>query len=77
MYVYCSCAGVIGKRTPGGRLIETDTDFASYLVEEAGVAVVQGEAYGFSPAFRASFVASERDLARGGDRIEEACRALT
>ena len=77
MYIYCSCAGVIGKRTPGGKLIETDTDFASYLVEDAGVAVVQGEAYGFSPAFRASFVASERDLARGGDRIEEACRALT
>jgi aspartate aminotransferase len=76
MYVYCSCAGLIGKRTPDGTVIETDADFTRYLLDAAGVAVVQGEAYGFSPAFRASFVAPERDLARGGDRIEEACRAL-
>ena len=76
MYIYCSCAGTIGKRTPEGKVLETDTDFVMYLLDTVGVAVVQGEAYGFSPYFRASFVASEADLARGGELIEKACRAL-
>jgi len=76
MYVYCSCAGIIGKRAPDGRVIGNDTDFVHYLLDAAGVAVVQGEAYGFSPYFRASFVAPEADLVRGAERIAEACAAL-
>jgi aspartate aminotransferase len=76
MYIYCSCAGLIGKRTPQGKTIENDTDFVMYLLDEAGVAVVQGEAYGFSPYFRASFVASDADIKRGGQRIAKACGAL-
>ena len=47
-----------------------------YLLETAGVAVVQGEAYGLSPYFRASFVAPEDDLHKGGRLIQEACAAL-
>jgi len=76
MYIFCSCAGAIGKRTPEGRAIATDTDFTMYLLDAVGVAVVQGEAYGLSPYFRASFVAPESDLQRGGDLIREACAAL-
>ena len=76
MYIYCSCAGVIGKRTAQGKVIENDTDFVMYLLDEAGVAVVQGDAYGFSPYFRASFVASDADIKRGGERIAKACAAL-
>jgi len=76
MYIYCSCAGAIGKRTPEGKLLENDTDFVLYLLDSVGVAVVQGEAYGFSPYFRASFVAPEADLVRGAERIEQAVRAL-
>jgi aspartate aminotransferase len=76
MYIYCSCAGAIGKRTPEGKLLENDTDFVMYLLDSVGVAVVQGEAYGFSPYFRASFVAPEADLVRGAERIEQAVRAL-
>ena len=48
-----------------------------YLLDSAGVAVVQGNAYGLSPYFRASFVAPEADLVRGGDKIQEACAALS
>ncbi len=77
MYIFCSCAGTIGKRAPDGRVIETDTDFTMYLLDAVGVAVVQGEAYGLSPYFRASFVAPEADLIRGGDLIRQACAALT
>ncbi len=77
MYIFCSCAGAIGKRAPDGRIIETDTDFTMYLLDAVGVAVVQGEAYGLSPYFRASFVAPEADLIRGGDLIQQACAALS
>ena len=76
MYIFCSCAGVIGKRTPAGKVIKNDTDFTLYLMDEFGVAVVQGEAYGLSPYFRASFVAPEEDLHKGGRLIQEACAAL-
>ena len=76
MYIFCSCAGIIGRRAPNGKLIETDEDFTMYLLNSVGVAVVQGDAYGLSPFFRASFVAPEADLIRGGDKIQEACAAL-
>ena len=76
MYIFCSCAGTVGKKRSDGQVIETDTDFTMYLLESVGVAVVQGEAYGLSPYFRASFVAPEADLVRGGNLIQEACAAL-
>ena len=77
MYIFCSCAGTIGKRTPEGKVIENDTDFTMYLLDTVGVAVVQGVAYGHSPYFRASFVAPEEDLYKGGKLIVEACAALS
>ena len=76
MYIFCSCAGTVGKKRSDGQVIKTDTDFTMYLLESVGVAVVQGEAYGLSPYFRASFVAPEVDLMRGGNLIQEACAAL-
>ena len=75
MYLYCACDAFIGKRTPEGKRIETDTDFVDYLLD-SGVSVVQGSAYGLSPYFRASFVASEGDLKLGAERIGQACAAL-
>ncbi len=76
MYIFCSCAGLIGKRTAQGKVIENDTDFVNYILDSAGVALVQGEAYGFSPYFRASFVAPDADIKRGGERMAQACSAL-
>jgi aspartate aminotransferase len=77
MYIFCSCAGTLGKKAPDGRVIENDTDFTMYLLDSVGVAVVQGVAYGLSPYFRASFVAPEEDLVRGGDLIIKACADLS
>jgi len=77
MYIFCSCTGTLGKTAPDGRVIENDTDFTMYLLDSVGVAVVQGVAYGLSPYFRASFVAPEDDLVRGGDLIIKACADLT
>lgn len=77
MYIYCACEGLIGKTTPQGNVLKTDTDVVMYLLDSVGVALVQGEAYGLSPYFRASFAAPEADLIRGGDLIAQACRELT
>lgn len=75
-YVYPSCAGVVGKRTPGGQMIETDEDFASYLLEAEGVAVVHGAAFGMSPFFRISYATSTSALQEACERIARACAAL-
>src|SRR6201997_1409063 len=76
-YVYPSCAGVIGKRTPAGQTINSDEDFVRYLLEETGVAVVHGEAFGLSPHFRVSYATSTEVLREACARIDRACRALS
>jgi len=68
-YVYPSCAGTIGKTTREGRKIANDEDFATALLEEEGVAVVHGAAFGLSPFFRISY-------ATGIEALEEACRRI-
>src|SRR5437868_6609563 len=75
-YVYPSCAGLIGKKTPKGAMIASDEDFARYLLEAEGVAVVHGEAFGLAPHFRISYATSTEELRDACARIERACRAL-
>ena len=75
-YVYPSCEGVIGKTTPDGKKIETDSDFVTYLLESEGVAAVQGEAFGLSPYFRVSYATSNEALEKACGRIKKACAAL-
>ncbi|MBI3420171.1 MAG: pyridoxal phosphate-dependent aminotransferase [Proteobacteria bacterium] len=75
-YVYPSCAGCIGKKTPQGKTIQNDTDFVQYLLEAEGVAVVQGAAFGLSPHFRVSYATSTEALEKAGQRIQKACGAL-
>ena len=75
-YVYPSCAGVIGKKLPNGRVIENDTDFVSELLEAEGVAVVQGAAFGLEPYFRISYATSEELLADACERIHRFCYSL-
>ena len=76
-YVYPSCAGVIGKTTPDGKVLETDSDFISYILEAEGVAAVQGTAFGLSPYFRVSYATSDEILTEACARIKRACAALT
>jgi aspartate aminotransferase len=75
-YVYPSIAGVIGKKTPDGKVIETDADFASALLDAEGVAVVFGGAFGLSPNFRISYAASDEELTDACGRIRRFCAAL-
>lgn len=75
-YVYASCAGVLGRRTPGGELIDSDTAFARYLMDEGGVAVVPGSAFGLAPYFRVSYATSREVLQEACRRIAEATRRL-
>jgi aspartate aminotransferase len=75
-YVYPSIAGLIGKTTPGGRLIATDADFASALLDEAFVAVVHGAAFSASPHVRISTATSDAALAAACGRIAAFCDGL-
>ena len=76
-YVYPSVAGCIGKMTPSGKVIKTDEDFVTYILEDYGVAAVQGEAFGLSPHFRASYATSTEALTEACKRIQQACAALS
>lgn len=75
-YVYPSCAGTIGKKTPDGDVINSSEDFARYLLEGVGVAVVHGSAFGLDPYFRISYATSTEALSDAGNRIIKACEAL-
>ena len=76
-YVFPSCAGTIGKTTPGGKVIDDDNDFCTYLLESEGVAVVLGSAFGLSPFFRISYATSTEALEDGCARIQRAAAALS
>ena len=75
-YVYPSCAGTIGKTTPDGKVINTDDDFVTYLLETEGVAVVQGSAFGLAPHFRISYATSTQELEEACVRIQRFCGNL-
>jgi aspartate aminotransferase len=68
-YVYPSIAGAIGRKTRSGTVIETDEDFVAELLEQEGVAAVQGSAFGQGPNFRVSYATSLKQL-------EEACKKI-
>ncbi|MGB1360668.1 MAG: pyridoxal phosphate-dependent aminotransferase [Alphaproteobacteria bacterium] len=75
-YVYPSIKALIGKKTPDGTTINTDEDFANYLLESQGVAIVHGEAFGLSPYFRVSYATSDENLAKAMERIKQAVEVL-
>ena len=75
-YVFPSCAGTIGKTAPSGKVIETDEDFVTELLESEGVAVVQGSAFGLGPNFRISYATSTEALTESCERIKRFCAAL-
>ncbi|HEY8251236.1 MAG TPA: pyridoxal phosphate-dependent aminotransferase [Burkholderiales bacterium] len=74
-YVYVSCAGWIGKRTPQGNAIANDADVTAHLLEN-GVALPNGAGYGLSPYFRVSFASSLANLEEACKRIDAAARKL-
>jgi aspartate aminotransferase len=76
-YVFPGLEGLLGKTTPAGTRIDTDTDFVLALLAEAQVTTVQGSAYGMSPYFRISYAAETEELREGCQRIVDFCNALT
>jgi aspartate aminotransferase len=75
-YVYPSFAPLVGKATPAGKVIGSDEDMVGYLLDDARVAVVQGAAFGLSPAFRISYATSDALLSEACERIQTAIAAL-
>jgi len=75
-YAYPSCAGVIGRKAPDGRVLASDADFVLYLLEAQNLALLQGEAYGLSPFLRISFATSMDRLEEGLRRLRLGCEAL-
>ena len=76
-YAYIGCAGLIGKVTPEGKTLATDTDVSDYLLNHAHVGSVPGAAYGVSPFFRISTATSDAVLTEAIARIARAVANLT
>ncbi|MEN8918172.1 MAG: aminotransferase class I/II-fold pyridoxal phosphate-dependent enzyme, partial [Octadecabacter sp.] len=76
-YVYPNIAGCIGKTSPAGTQIANDEVFATALLEETGVAVVFGAAFGLSPNFRVSYATSDEALKEACTRIQTFCSSLS
>jgi aspartate aminotransferase len=75
-YVYPDCSRAIGKTSAGGVKITSDEAFVTALLQEEKVAVVQGEAFGLSPAFRISYATSTEKLEEACRRIQRFCGSL-
>ncbi|MCF1743510.1 pyridoxal phosphate-dependent aminotransferase [Paradevosia shaoguanensis] len=72
-YVFPSCADVLGKTSAGGRKLVTDEDFVMALLEETGVALVQGSAFGLPGHFRLSYAAADVELQKAVERVQAFC----
>jgi len=75
-YVYPDISGCIGKTSAKGAKITDDEAFATALLEEEGVAVVFGAAFGLSPNFRVSYATSDAQLSEACTRIIRFCEGL-
>ena len=76
-YVFPSCKGLIGKKDKNGKKIENDTDFVQSLLENNGIAVVQGSAFGLEGFFRISYATSMDNLEKAMKRIKDFCKSLS
>ena len=75
-YVFPNCSGIIGKKTKNGKILDNDEDVVTALLEDAGVAVVQGSAFGLEGYFRISYATSDELLSSACNRISEFCSEL-
>lgn len=75
-YVFPSCKRLLGKTSAGGKRLETDEDFVMALLEETGVALVHGTAFGLPGHFRLSYAASNAELEEAVRRIQGFCAGI-
>lgn len=76
-YAFASCEGLIGRTSAGGLLLQSDEDVALALLNEAGVAVMQGSAFGLGPYLRIAYALDDASLAKACQTIDGFCRATT
>jgi aspartate aminotransferase len=76
-YVYPSINNVVGKKRPDGAVIENDTDYVTWLLEDSGIAAVQGTAFGIEPHFRISYATSTEILEDACARIKTSTEKLS
>ncbi|MDC0903149.1 pyridoxal phosphate-dependent aminotransferase [Pelagibacteraceae bacterium] len=76
-YVFPSCKGLMGKKDSNGNKLKTDTDFVQSLLENSGVAVVQGSAFGLEGFFRISYATSMENLKKALEKISSFCKSLS
>ena len=75
-YVFPSCKGLMGKKDTNNKELKTDTDFVQSLLENTGIAVVQGSAFGLEGFFRISYATSMENLKKALEKISNFCRSL-
>jgi aspartate aminotransferase len=75
-YAFASCAGLIGRTSPGGRVLHTDEEVAHALLDEADVAVVHGSAFGLGPYIRIAYALDDASLRQACEAIRRFCSAL-
>ena len=76
-YIFPSCKGLIGKKDSNGKELKTDTDFVQSLLENSGIAVVQGSAFGLEGFFRISYATSIENLKKALEKISSFCKSLS
>jgi aspartate aminotransferase len=76
-YVFPSCKDLLGKKDSSGNKLKTDTDFVQSLLENSGVAVVQGSAFGLEGFFRISYATSMENLKKALEKISSFCKNLS
>ncbi len=76
-YVFPSCKGLMGKKDSNGKEIKSDTDFVQSLLENSGIAVVQGSAFGLEGFFRISYATSMENLKKALEKISSFCKSLS
>jgi aspartate aminotransferase len=76
-YIFADCTGLLGNITPAGTRLDTDKDIANALLDEMGIAVVQGSAFGMEPYLRIAYALDDESLRLACDGIKTFCKSLS
>ena len=75
-HAFASCETLLGKTTQAGTKLTSDEDVVNALLDEAGVATVQGSAFGLGPYVRIAYALDDTSLRRACEAITGFCSAL-
>ncbi len=75
-YVFPNCSGILGKKTQSGQIIKNDLELCEYLLEDAGICLVYGQAFGLKGYFRISYASSMGSLIMACEKIKKSIDKL-